>query len=59
MNLLPPYLLKLANTFNSFYSNVKVLGDKNEQSYLALVNATKIVLENAMKLMDLDILTKM
>ncbi len=59
VNLLPPYLLKLANTFNSFYSNVKVLGDKNEQSYLALVNATKIVLENAMKLMDLDILTKM
>ncbi|VEU78599.1 Arginyl-tRNA synthetase [Metamycoplasma arthritidis] len=59
VNLLPPYLLKLAGAFNSFYSNVRILGDPNEQSYLALVKATKIVLANAMKLMDLDIPNKM
>lgn len=59
VNLLPPYLLKLAGTFNSFYSNVKILGSEDEQSYLALVKATKVVLANAMKLMDLDIPNKM
>ncbi|WP_412031757.1 arginine--tRNA ligase [Metamycoplasma buccale] len=59
VNLLPPYLLKLAGAFNSFYSNTKVIGSKEEKSYVALVKATKIVLANAMKLMDLDIPNKM
>ncbi|MDD7894321.1 arginine--tRNA ligase [Metamycoplasma hyosynoviae] len=59
VNLLPHYLLKLANSFNSFYSNTKVIGDKNEESLVALVLATKTVLANAMALMDLDIPEKM
>ncbi|AWX42961.1 Arginyl-tRNA synthetase [Metamycoplasma cloacale] len=59
VNLLPQYLLKLAGTFNSFYSNVKVLGTEHEESYIALVKATKIVLANGMNLMDLDIPEKM
>ncbi|TPE57534.1 arginine--tRNA ligase [[Mycoplasma] falconis] len=59
VNLLPPYLLKLAGAFNSFYSNCKVMGDPNEESYLALVKATKTVLANGLRLMDLDIPDKM
>lgn len=60
VNLLPPYLLKLAGTFNSFYSNSeKIIGSKNEESLIALVMATKNVLSNGMKLMDLDIPNKM
>ncbi|AWX69344.1 arginine--tRNA ligase [[Mycoplasma] anseris] len=59
VNLLPPYLLKLAGSFNSFYSNTKVLGNENEESYVALVKATKIVLASGMRLMDLDIPDKM
>ena len=59
VNLLPPYLLKLAGAFNSFYSNTKVIGSENEESLVALVKATKIVLANGMKLMDLDIPNKM
>ena len=60
VNLLPPYLLKLAGTFNSFYSNSeKIIGSKNEESLIALVTATKNVLANGMKLMDLDIPNKM
>ena len=60
VNLLPPYLLKLAGTFNSFYSNSeKIIGSKNEESLIALVMATKNVLANGMKLMDLDIPNKM
>ncbi|TPR54662.1 arginine--tRNA ligase [Metamycoplasma neophronis] len=59
VNLLPPYLLKLAGAFNSFYSNTKILGSKNEQDYIALVKATKTVLANGMKLMDLDIPDRM
>ncbi|WP_111518663.1 arginine--tRNA ligase [Metamycoplasma auris] len=59
VNLLPPYLLKLAGTLNSFYSNIKVTGSENEKSYVALIKAVKIVLADAMKLMDLDIPNKM
>lgn len=59
VNLLPPFLVKLAGAFNSFYSNTKVLGSENEESYLALVKATKIVLANGMQLMDLDIPDRM
>ena len=60
VNLLPPYLLKLAGALNSFYSNSeKIIGSKNEESLIALVMATKNVLANGMKLMDLDILSKM
>ncbi|WP_438340624.1 arginine--tRNA ligase [Mycoplasma sp. 125] len=59
VNLLPPYLLKLARAFNSFYSNVKVIGSQNEESYVALVKAIKIVLFDAMKLMDLETPEKM
>ncbi|BAP39494.1 arginine--tRNA ligase [Metamycoplasma canadense] len=59
VNLLPPYLLKLASAFNSFYSNIKVLDSKNEESYAALVKAVKNVLADAMKLMDLEIPNKM
>ncbi|WP_373437204.1 DALR anticodon-binding domain-containing protein, partial [Metamycoplasma equirhinis] len=36
VNLLPPYLLKLAGAFNSFYSNTKILGSQNEESLIAL-----------------------
>lgn len=59
VNLLPPYLLKLASAFNSFYSNIKVMNSENQESYVALVNAVKTVLADAMKLMDLDIPNKM
>ncbi|WP_238543476.1 arginine--tRNA ligase [Metamycoplasma alkalescens] len=59
VNLLPPYLLKLAGTFNSFYSNIKVANSANEESYVALVKAVKTVLADGMKLMDLDIPNKM
>ncbi|RMA79035.1 arginyl-tRNA synthetase [Metamycoplasma subdolum] len=59
VNLLPPYMLKVAGALNAFYSNSKIIGDENEESYVALIKATKTVLANAMKLMDLDIPDKM
>lgn len=59
VNLLPPYLLKLAGAFNSFYSNTKILGSQNEESLIALVKAAKTVLANGMNLMDLDIPERM
>jgi len=59
VNLLPPYLLKLSKAFNSFYSNTKVLGSPNEQSLAALVKATKIVLADGLKLMDIEAPEKM
>ncbi|WP_240337557.1 arginine--tRNA ligase [[Mycoplasma] gypis] len=59
VNLLPPYLLGLAGAFNSFYSNNKVIGSENEESLIALAKATKTVLANGLKLMDLDVPEKM
>ncbi|MBU4691228.1 arginine--tRNA ligase [Mycoplasma zalophi] len=59
VNLLPPYLLDLSGAFNSFYSNSKILGSEDEESQIALVKATKEVLESGLKLMDLDIVEKM
>ncbi|WGI36634.1 arginine--tRNA ligase [Mesomycoplasma lagogenitalium] len=54
INLISEYLIKLAKEFNSFYSNVKIINSKNETSLLALVKATKTVLEIAMKLIGVS-----
>ncbi|MGY6171790.1 arginine--tRNA ligase [Candidatus Mycoplasma pogonae] len=54
VHLLPQYLIKLANDFNSFYSNFKIIGNINEQSLLALVKATQIVLAQGLKLIGVD-----
>ncbi|QJG66902.1 arginine--tRNA ligase [Mycoplasma phocoenae] len=59
VNLLPPYLQEITGLFNSFYSNSKIIGSELEERYIALVKATKTVLGNGLKLMDLDILEKM
>lgn len=59
-NLLTQYMIKLAKDFNSWYSNTpKTVGNENEESLLALVQATVVVLEKGMKLLGLEIIKKM
>ncbi|MXR12007.1 arginine--tRNA ligase [Mycoplasma flocculare] len=53
INLLNKYLLELANLFNSFYSNSKIIGNKNENSLLCLTQAVVIVLKTGLKLLGI------
>ncbi|ATP59372.1 arginine--tRNA ligase [Mesomycoplasma dispar] len=53
INLLNKYLLELANLFNSFYSNSKILGNENTNNLLCLTKAVVIVLRNGLKLLGI------
>lgn len=53
INLLNKYLLELANLFNSFYSNSKIIGNQNQNSLLSLTKAVQIVLKNGLKLLGI------
>ncbi|UWD34250.1 arginine--tRNA ligase [Mesomycoplasma molare] len=54
IHLLPEYLIRLAKDFNSFYSNSKIIGEEREESLIALVKATKIVLKNGLDLIGVS-----
>jgi len=58
---LPYYTLKLATSFHDFYEKCRVISDDKElgQARLALVNATKIVLENTLEIMGVSAPEKM
>jgi len=58
---LPKYALELASAFHQFYQNCRVLTDdeKLTQARVALLLATKIVLENLFKLMGISAPKKM
>ena len=55
------YLMGLAKLFNKFYSQVSVLVDNEEEkkAKLALVKAVSVVLENGMKLINMEAPKKM
>ncbi len=51
------YIYALANSFNTFYHEIKILGEENEEkkmSYLALVDLTKKVLEQCIDLLGFE-----
>ncbi|VEU65918.1 Arginyl-tRNA synthetase [Mesomycoplasma conjunctivae] len=54
INLLNKYLLDLANSFNSFYSNVKILDSPRKDSLMAIVKAVNIVIRNGLKLLGIQ-----
>jgi len=45
------YLYELAQTFNRFYENSRVVGDEREQVRLKLVRAYEAILENGLKVL--------
>jgi arginyl-tRNA synthetase len=53
---LTTYAVELASAFHRFYTDCRVLGEKKEleQARLALIKATKIVLENVLNLMGIS-----
>jgi len=53
------YTYSLANEFNQFYRDVKVLGSCDEESLLFLVNCFAVVLKEALRLLGIDVVEKM
>ncbi|MBN3037653.1 MAG: arginine--tRNA ligase [Candidatus Diapherotrites archaeon] len=53
-HLVANYAYSLANTFNHFYASTPVIGSEEEVERLALVEATAVVLGNALKLLGVD-----
>jgi len=53
------YAYKLASDFNAFYRDCKVIGSKEEQDRLALVNASKQILASSLNLLGIEALEEM
>lgn len=58
-NLLCEYLLELARSFNGFYGGNKIIGGKNEKFRLALTAGVAQVLENGLRLLQIEVPVKM
>jgi len=59
---LPQYATELASAFHRFYTECRVIDDKNKdltQARLALTEATKIILKNTLDLMGITAPEKM
>jgi len=60
--ILANYCLEVAQAFNKFYGNCPILKEENEEirnSRIAIVNATKMVLENSIDLLGIEMPGKM
>ncbi|HIQ32998.1 MAG TPA: arginine--tRNA ligase [Methanothermococcus okinawensis] len=61
-HILANYMLDVAHKFNSFYGNCPILREKNKSiilSRLKIVESTKIVIENGLKLLGIECPGKM
>lgn len=59
VNHLTQYLIDLTNEFNSFYSNSKIIQNKDEESLLSLSFAVKIIISKSLKLLGVSCPNKM
>ncbi|WP_018659507.1 arginine--tRNA ligase [Allofustis seminis] len=54
-SIIAKYVMELARTFNKYYGNVKILEDNDElEARIALVEATSIVLKDALRLLAIE-----
>lgn len=58
-SLIANYSYELAQKFNEFYHSCKVIGDKNENFRLNLVESFKYVLKNSLNLLGIETVEKM
>jgi arginyl-tRNA synthetase len=58
-SLIASYSFELAQIFNEFYHNNKVIGDKEEAFRLRLVDAFRTCLRNALYLLGIDVMEEM
>ncbi len=62
ISLIPQYLLKLAQIFNEFYQNISILKEENENkknSYLLISYVLSIIIKDALKILNIDVLEEM
>lgn len=58
-NILANYSFQLAQIFNEFYANCKVVGSKEESLRLKLVEAFRITIKNALYLLGIEVMEEM
>ncbi len=58
-SLIASYSFKLAQTFSEFYQNCRVIGSREENFRLALVQAFRIVIKSALNLLGIEIMEEM
>jgi len=58
-SLIANYSFELAQIFNEFYHNCKVIGDKEEALRLRLVDAFRTCLKNALYLLGIEVMEEM
>ncbi len=58
-SLIANYCYDLAKLFNEFYQNKKIIGSKDEGFQLALVEAFRVVLRNAIHILGIEVIEKM
>lgn len=56
---LSTYLYELAQLFNGYYDQVKIIGSENESHKIALITAVEIVLTNGLLLLGIQVPEKM
>ncbi|MFR9308648.1 MAG: DALR anticodon-binding domain-containing protein [Lachnospiraceae bacterium] len=52
----------MANSFNSFYHEVRILAEENEEkkrAYLALIQSTEAVLESCLTMLGMEVPERM
>lgn len=54
VNLLAQYLIDLSREYNSFYSNVKIIGTDKERDLLALSKACGVIIKSGLKLLGVS-----
>ena len=58
-SLIAEYAYKVAALFNAFYRDCRVIGSEKEKERIALVNATRHVLKNCLRLLGIEALEEM
>lgn len=58
-HIIAKYANELSNLFNHFYNSTPVIGEANEQSRIQIVKAYKTTVNNAMKLLGIQLPNKM
>ncbi len=58
-SILANYLLELSKLFHKFYSKVRIIGSKNEEGLLFILDSYKSIMELGMKLLGMEPIEKM
>jgi arginyl-tRNA synthetase len=58
-SIIANYSFHLAQTFNEFYHNCKVIGDENELRRIKIIESFRITMKNALHLLGIEVMEEM